>query len=288
MPLTAAQTARIADAAGAPALSASALAGGCVGEVYEVRLRGRDPVVAKVDASGSGALDIEAWTLRLLAQRSALPLPRVLLAEADLLVMTKLDGSAGASTDGAQRHAADLIADLHAATADRCGLERDTLIGGLPQPNGWMGSWIDFFRERRLLEMARQAHAAGRLPAPTHDRIRALADRLDRLLDEPEAPALLHGDIWSGNVLAAGDRITGFIDPASHYGHPEVELAFITLFHTFGRPFFERYHERRPIRPGFFETRRTVYNLYPLLVHIRLFGGGYLGQLEASLRALGA
>jgi fructosamine-3-kinase len=288
MGLTEAETQRVADAAGSAVTSVSSLAGGCVGEVYAARLADGPPVVVKVDRSGSGALDTEAYMLEVLTERSDLPSPRALLGDADLLVMTMLPGSTGAGSPEAQRHAADLLADLHANTADRFGLERDTLIGGLPQPNAWSDSWIDFFRERRLLEMARQARDAGRLPERTHARVRDLATRLDTLIDEPEAPALVHGDIWSGNVLSEAGRITGFIDPAVHYAHPEVELAFITLFGTFGAPFFERYHERRPIAGGFFETRRTVYNLYPLLVHVRLFGGGYLGQLESSLASLGA
>ena len=82
-------------------------------------------------------------------------------------------------------------------------------------------------------------------------------------------------------------RVAAFIDPATHYAHPEVELAFSTLFGTFGRAFFDRYAQLRPIEPGFFERRRDVYNLYPLLVHAILFGGGYGRQVEAiAVRAL--
>ena len=88
-------------------------------------------------------------------------------------------------------------------------------------------------------------------------------------------------------MLAERGRITGFIDPAIYFGHPEVELAFITLFNCFGEPFFQRYSELREIRAGFFETRRDVYNLYPLLVHIRLFGGGYVQQTSSVLQKLG-
>jgi fructosamine-3-kinase len=279
---------RIAQAAGTPVAGHAPLSGGCVGEVHRVDLDDGRSVVAKVDRARTGTLPDEGWMLDLLAERTDLPAPRALLTEPDLLVMTMLPGTTGAGSPGAQRHAADLLAALHSVTADRFGLERPTRIGGLAQPNDWSESWIDFYRDRRLLEMARQASEAGRLPAPAHDRLRRLADRLGTIIDEPNAPALVHGDIWSGNILSDGDRITGFIDPALHFAHPEVELAFITLFGTLGAPFFERYAEQRPIRPGFFETRRTVYLLYPLLVHVRLFGGGYLGQLESCLADLGA
>ncbi|MFQ5491862.1 MAG: fructosamine kinase family protein, partial [Phycisphaerae bacterium] len=90
-----------------------------------------------------------------------------------------------------------------------------------------------------------------------------------------------------GNVLALGGRITGFVDPALYYGDPEIELAFATLFGTFGRPFFDRYQEIRPLRPGFFDLRRDILNLYPLLVHVRLFGGGYVASVERILARLG-
>jgi fructosamine-3-kinase len=77
------------------------------------------------------------------------------------------------------------------------------------------------------------------------------------------------------------------LDPSIYYAHPEIELAFITLFGTFGDAFFDRYQQLRPIRPGFFESRRDIYNIYPLLVHARLFGGGYAQQISAALRGLG-
>lgn len=95
------------------------------------------------------------------------------------------------------------------------------------------------------------------------------------------------GDIWSRNVLARNGRVVGLIDPAIYYGHPEAELAFITLFNTFGDAFFQRYHALRPIAAGFFEERRDLYNLYPLLVHVRSFGGGYVHSVDQILRRFG-
>lgn len=133
------------------------------------------------------------------------------------------------------------------------------------------------------MAMGQQAVDAGRMDMRMLRRIETLAEKCDELLDEPAHDSLLHGDVWSANVLAQGGRITGFIDPAIYYGHPEIELAFITLFSTFGEMFFERYRELRPLAPGFFEVRRDIYNVYPLLVHVRLFGGGYLSGVERVL-----
>src|SRR3712207_9330818 len=98
-----------------------------------------------------------------------------------------------------------------------------------------------------------------------------MAERLDGHLEEPERPSLIHGDVWSANVLAKGDRITAFLDPAIYHADPEIELAFISLFDSFGNAFLERYAMIRGIDRAFFETRRDLYNLYPLLVHTYYF-----------------
>ena len=261
------------------------LAGGCVGEVYRVSAAGRD-VVVKVDRRSRPLLDIEGRMLRCLAEHSSLPVPGVLLAEPDLLVMEFVEGESRFNR-AAQEHAARLLAALHGVEAPAFGLGWETLIGGLPQPNPWTPSWIDFFRDARLLHMADRALAEGVMPAPLHRRLRAFAERLGDWLEEPERPALLHGDVWTTNVLARDGRVTAFIDPAVYYGHPEVELAFITLFNTFGDSFFDAYHALRPIRPGFFELRRDIHNLYPLLVHARLFGSSYLDGVERVIARLG-
>ena len=118
-------------------------------------------------------------------------------------------------------------------------------------------------------------------------RIERLAERIDEHLIEPAFSSLLHGDLWTGNVLVRGDRIAGFVDPAIYCGHPEIELAFATLFGTFGEAFFDAYEDLMKLEPGFHEVRRDIYNLYPRLVHVRLFGSGYLAGIDATLGRLG-
>ncbi|MFQ5972241.1 MAG: fructosamine kinase family protein, partial [Alphaproteobacteria bacterium] len=265
---------RLARLAGHPVESVERLPGGCIGDVFKVSYAGAAPVVAKIGGAGSG-LAVEGWMLRYLAERTNLPVPRVIEMSDELLVMdyVEADGSLDAEAEG---HAAALLAELHDVAGPRFGFERDTLIGGLRQPNDQSASWRDFFAVRRLGYMAEQANDAGRLPDATRRRVEAVAARLDRWIDEPPQPALIHGDVWGGNVLCgatgAGNRIAAFLDPAIYHADPEIELAFSTLFGTFGEAFFAVYGERRPIRPGFFELRRDLYNLYPLLVHVRLFG----------------
>ena len=263
----------------------SAMGGGCVGDVYRVELKNGESLVVKAGDKGCG-LELEGSMLNYLANKTDLPVPEVLHASDTLMLMTLLP-SGGALNESAQIHAADLTAALHDISAENFGFEYDTVIGGLHQPNPQTESWLDFFARHRLIEMASQGVAAGRLPAGLMKRIEALAAHLDTWLCEPEKPSLIHGDMWSGNVLVANGRISGFIDPAIYFADPEIELAFTTLFSTYGDGFFSRYSEHRSIRPGFFEERRDLYNLYPLLVHVRLFGGSYVNSVDGILRKFG-
>ena len=278
--------ARIEAALGRVPLRTRPLSGGCVGDVYRVDLAGDEKVVAKAGSAGSG-LALEGWMLGYLAEHSELPVPKVLHATDDLLVMEYVASVSGID-DGAQQDAARLLAALHNVTAPEYGLERDTVIGGLHQPNPKSTAWLPFFRDQRLLHMGRESVDAGRMPASLLARLESFAGRLDEWLAEPAAPSLIHGDMWTGNVLAAKGRIAGFVDPAIYYADAEIELAFSTLFGTFGDSFFSQYKELRTVGEGFFEARRDIYNLYPLLVHVRLFGGSYVGSVSSTLTRFGA
>ncbi|SDH08886.1 fructosamine kinase family protein [Roseospirillum parvum] len=263
------------------------LADGCVGRVVGLELSDGERLVAKTADGPAGGLKLEGFMLGYLKRHSRLPVPRVLHADDHLLLMEMLHG--GGRLDGeSQRQAAEIVAHLHGVTGPAYGFERDTVIGGLPQPNPWSDDWVGFFADHRLRHMAEAARREGQLPGHLADRVDKLAATLGRWIDAPAAPALIHGDLWTGNVLVDQGRISGFVDPAIYYADPEIELAFSTLFGTFGQPFFERYQEIRPLSPGFFEARRDLYNLYPLLVHVRLFGGGYVNSVARLLERFGA
>ena len=278
-------TQAIERAAGKKLRGVRALSGGSVAEVLLLDLGNGARLVAKLGHPGS-SLRLEAWMLEYLARESRLPVPSVVHASDELLLLEYIES--GDALDGrAERNAAELLAALHNISARQFGLERDTVIGGLPQPNPQSPSWIPFFRDHRLLYMARAAREDGKAGAALLARIEKLAGRLDEYLLEPERPSLIHGDMWGGNVLCRNGAVAGFVDPAIYYADAEIELAFSTLFSTFGDAFFSRYRELRGIRPGFFETRVPLYNLYPLLVHVRLFGGGYVAQVERTLTRFG-
>ena len=268
-------------ALGCPVAALDRMADGHNAVLWAVRLGDGRRLVAK---AGTG-LEPEGFMLRYLAANSSLPVPAVHVADDRLLVMDHI-ATDGGITARVEEHAAELVAALHGIGADVYGFPRDTLIGPLPQPNGEDADWIAFFRDRRLLYMARKALEEERIDAGLMTGIERLAERLPEFIGEPAPPSLIHGDLWGGNVLAGGGRVAAFIDPAIYHADAEIELAFTTLFGTFGEAFFRRYGEIRPIRPGFFELRRDLYNLYPLLVHVRLFGGSYVGSVERTVRRL--
>ena len=273
---------------GSPVLEMGPLPVGFGLEGLTLRLADGRHLAVKARARGAHpSLDIEAYMLGELRRLSALPVPQVHFADADLLVMDFIETDGSAITPAVEHHAAELIAALHATPRASFGYVRDTLIGPLPQPNPQGALWVPFFGEHRLLHMAQAAHRQGQLPALLLARIERLAGSLADYLVEPPFPSLLHGDLWTGNVLVARDRIAGFIDPAISCGSPEIELAFTTLFGTFGPAFFDAYEALAPLEPGFHATRRDLYNLYPRLVHVRLFGAAYLAGIDRTLRSLG-
>jgi fructosamine-3-kinase len=176
------------------------------------------------------------------------------------------------------------LAALHRTTAPAYGLDHDNYIGATPQPNGWMQSWAAFFRERRLGFQAGLARRNGLLTAERERRLERLLARLDRWIDDRSArPALLHGDLWSGNFIVGPGGAPALIDPAACYGDREADLAFTALFGGFPQSFYRAYEEAWPLPAGW-QERRDLYNLYHLLNHLNLFGEGYGGQVDQVLR----
>ena len=247
---------------------------------------GRRAAVKASRQAHDNHLGLEAWMLRELGAQSNLPVPEVYYSGDGLLIMEWLP-SGGAINSKVQQHAAELLVDLHNRPFAQFGYSRDTLIGPLHQPNTQNDSWVAFFRQHRLLYMAHEAAKENRLPEKLLGRLQNLADDLENHLIEPAHPSLLHGDLWGGNIIARNNRISGFIDPALYCGHPEIELAFTTMFSTFGQSFFDAYQTLAPLEPGFFEHRLKIYNLYPTLVHVRLFGNSYLSPIDRTLREFG-
>ncbi|MEQ8284590.1 fructosamine kinase family protein [Thalassospira sp.] len=266
----------------------SPLGGGSVASVFQIVLDNGRALVVKhsTDGDTTGGLEIEANMLRHFAQHSPITCPDVLYADPDCLIMDFIanDNRMG---NAVQLDLAEQLAAQHNVTADAYGLNFDTLIGGLHQPNNQTPSWVTFFGEQRLRHMAHASLFEGKLSPSMTRRIDHLIDRLGDLIGDTPNASLLHGDLWGGNILCQDGKLAALIDPALYYGDHEIELAFGTLFGDLTPDFFSRYCEIIPIAPGFFEERRYLYNLYPLLVHVRLFGGSYIGSVDQILSRFG-
>jgi fructosamine-3-kinase len=222
----------------------------------------------------------EAEGLALLREAGAVAVPETVYAgeipgrDGGMIVLAWIEpGPARRSTEEALGVG---MAELHRKRSPdgRFGLHHDNYIGLLPQPNGWCGTWREFYRERRLLPMIRLAEERGRLPAERRRRLERLMDSLERWIPADCKPSLLHGDLWHGNRLAGADGRPYLIDPAVFYGDREYEMAFTELFGGFSSRFYAAYEEAYPLPPDYAE-RRPLYQLYYLLVHLILFGESY-------------
>ena len=169
------------------------------------------------------------------------------------------------------------LAKLHKHTASEFGLNHDNYIGSLKQSNSKCRSWVPFFIEERLEPQVQMAS----LPSDIKKMFSKLYDRLEDIVPS-ESPALLHGDLWSGNYMTSARGEPTLIDPAVYYGHREMDIGMTKLFGGFAEPFYSAYNSVFPMESGW-EARVDLCNLYPLMVHVNLFGGSYLSQVNSIL-----
>lgn len=174
------------------------------------------------------------------------------------------------------------LAHLHLSSASSFGLESDNFIATLHQRNREEDTWIDFFIEQRLEPLLGKAYFDRLIPLDFLKEFQTIYPSIEGIFPK-EKPALVHGDLWSGNVISTKDGQPCLIDPAVYYGHREMDLAFSRLFGGFDSKFYEAYESVLPLEPGF-ETRMGIYNLYPLLVHLNLFGSAYLPGIERIIK----
>jgi fructosamine-3-kinase len=283
---------------GSPVRLRRSVAGGCIHSAWRLELADGRRVFAKTNrAKALPLLAAEREGLRALAPWAppGLQLPEPLAlgvaGSQAVLLLSWLDlagGGAvewGASPNGWTALGAALAA-LHRASAQAhgggYGFAADNFIGSSPQRNGWLPEWSRFFVERRLGPQLVMAAAAG-CPLRGGE---ALLERAEQLLAAHSCqPALVHGDLWSGNAALLAGGGAALFDPAVYWGDREVDLAMARLFGGFPPAFFAGYGEVWPLPPGA-ERRTGLYNLYHLLNHANLFGGGYWSQSQAALAAL--
>jgi fructosamine-3-kinase len=253
---------------GVPVSGAAALSGGDLSAVHRLRLADGGSAIAK-----QGPLVSEEAEMLVAIAATGAPAPAVLAVGEDLLLIAEMpnDGHLGASWDSL----AAVLQTLHAASGRAYGWPADYAFGRVAIPNSTTDDWPSFWAERRL-----RTHLP-HVPAPLARRLDRLADRLPDLLPRHPALALLHGDLWRGNVLTSGGRVTALIDPACYHGDREVDAAMLTLFDAPPARFFDAL----ALSPGW-QERQPIYRLWPLLVHLRLFGSSYIGAVEAALAAV--
>ncbi len=174
------------------------------------------------------------------------------------------------------------LAAMHGSTAERFGFGHDNYIGTLPQSNTRHDSWADFYTEERLMPQVSMAMGKAGFGTNELTQMEALCKRLNEICPN-EAPALIHGDLWSGNFLCDENSKPVLIDPAACYAHREMDIAMTRLFGGFEPLFYSNYEESYPLEPGF-EHRMELYQLYYLLVHFNIFGGEYLHQVKQILK----
>jgi len=225
----------------------------------------------------------EAIGLQLLSATGCIHIPEVVLVEEDeRYQFILLEFIASALRQSNYWYLlGERLARLHQNTAKTFGLDHDNYIGSLTQGNTQESSWTDFFIQHRLEAQVNIAEKHHRLDAGARRQFELLYKKLPGILPE-EMPSLLHGDLWGGNVMVNHVGEPALIDPAVYYGNREAELAYTQLFGGFDSGFYDAYNTAFPPQPGY-DERVDVYNLYPLLVHVNLFGGGYFQLVKRIL-----
>lgn len=292
---------RLCEVTGDPlqSLQCHSISGGSINATYRLS-DGRQAFFVKLARGGSsgaiGALEMfaaEAAGLQTLAAADAIRVPQPLIwgsiGEQAYLVLEYLE------LRSPRAHTADLLgsqlAQLHRTLSPNgCyGWERNNTIGSTPQINLWKQDWVEFYREHRLLYQIKLACQQGYRGQWVTRAERVMTELETLFQDYKPDPALLHGDLWGGNYGALADGSPVIFDPALYYGDRETDLAMTELFGGFPAEFYRAYQQAYPLHPDY-PRRKPLYQLYHLLNHLNLFGGGYLGSvsqaLEQCLRAL--
>ncbi len=262
-------------------VSASPVGGGCINNGLRVRTRSGQAFFLKTNPQAPPEMFArEAEGLQALRVAGGPRVPRSFLHGVDFLLLEDLAPAPPVANYweilGRQ------MAELHRVTSPNFGLAHDNFIGSTPQPNPQTEDGFEFFARFRLTFQAERAAGRGLLSSHHTGQVARIADRLAEWV--PRQPAsILHGDLWSGNLISDGSGQPAIIDPAAYFGWAEADLALMVLFGSPPGSFFRAYQAARPLEPGY-RDRFPLYNLYHLLNHLNLFGMSYHSQVLAVLK----
>lgn len=267
--------------------SHGSIGGGCINTAMKISGSGRAYFLKLNDSHLLDMFEAEADGLRELSAAKAVRVPEPVCTGVNgtqsFIVMEYLELGGHAGT--AMQHFGEQLAQMHRYTHTQFGWHRDNTIGSTPQHNAWSTDWLGFWREHRLghqLQLGARHGLGGRVV----QKGQMLQDKLEAFFAgyQPQA-SVLHGDLWSGNYGIGHDGEPVIFDPAVYFGDREADLAMTELFGGFGREFYAAYQATWPLDPGYAQ-RKQLYNLYHILNHFNLFGGGYAAQAETMLDCL--
>jgi len=266
-------------------VSVSSVGGGSINDAFRFETNAGKFFIKKNSASRFPQMfEKEILGIELLASAKEISVPKVVgsgVSGNEAFLVLNFIESAGKSNAFWEDFGKNL-ANLHKHSASNFGLNHDNYIGSLFQSNRKHDNWADFFREERLEVQVKLARDNGKLGRETVNALERFYLKIDEIFPK-ESPSLIHGDLWGGNFMVNEIGEAVIIDPAVYYGHREMDLGMSQLFGGFDQQFYEAYNRNYPLEKSW--QRRVDYcNLYPLMVHVNLFGGGYLGSVNSILR----
>jgi fructosamine-3-kinase len=267
-------------------LSFQQVGGGSINDTYRITINRDRYAFLKLNKANSfpGLFEKEKEGLQFLSSQKRITIPSVIAGgthDTEQFLLLEWIPS-GPRTDDFWKKFGKQLAELHQCHHERFGFESNNYMGSLPQANQFADNWTDFFIARRLLPQIELATRHNRLSSTYADSFQQLFKKLDTIFN-PEKPSLLHGDLWSGNFMCNEKAEPVLIDPAVYYGHRSVDLGMTTLFGGFDNSFYDAYHYHFPL-PVNHAEQWEICNLYPLLIHLNLFGQSYLGEIAGTLK----
>jgi len=273
---------------GAKVESSFATSGGSINQTQVLKLTNGERVFMKQNSNPPTNFFLaEVKGLRLLAQAKSGPkIPKPIALQSGsrptFLLMEYIENSA--EDNKFADRLARALAELHRMSQNHFGLDHDNYIGSTPQKNDLEKDGIIFFRKQRIDFQRELARKAGLLPVSTDKKLDSLCDNLKDFLNiSGQRPALIHGDLWSGNYFPDSQGNPCIFDPAVYYGLREADIAMTELFGRLPQRFYDAYNEAFPMNPGY-QERKDIYNLYHLLNHLNLFGSSYLSSVQQIVK----